>query len=236
MVDTSLTNPTMVTMLTALKNNIFNDLNCHHIGVIDSFNAENQTVAISMAYKARTTFELLNKQPMNDFPPQFECPVVIYSGGPASLTMPITKGDYCLLFFNDVDIDNWYTAGSDVTLNSRRKHSYSDAIALVGLNPKISSLENYSADRAEFKYNDTMVSLKEKIRIKNQNKNLLTILNSFVSKLSTLSMTITGAVPISGPAGTTPVTFSAPVFTTNGSNWNSAIINFQQEFSDLLET
>ncbi len=227
--DTSIVNPSIITALESLRAHIMSSLFCHHIGIIDSFNPENQTVAVRIAYSSQTSAKQQEKIFVDPFQDHIECPVIFISGGKGALTMPIAKGDYCLLLFNDVDIDNWCTTGDNVTLNTGRRHAYADAIALVGLLPKFYPMDDYSADRAEFKYDQTVVSLKEKIRIKNQNKNLLTILNNFVSKLSTLSMTITGSN--SGGA----VVFGPAVFTTNGSDWNSTIIGFQQEFSDLLE-
>jgi hypothetical protein len=75
-----------------------------------------------------------------EYPVLVDCPYFVLQGGGAYIDMPISAGDYCLVLFNDRDIDNWWSTANVADPASTRKHSFSDAIALVGLNPKTAPL------------------------------------------------------------------------------------------------
>jgi hypothetical protein len=57
------------------------------------------------------------------------------AGRQASLDMPVLPGDGCLILFADRSMDNWLSSGGSVLPDDKRKHSLSDAIAIVGLEP-----------------------------------------------------------------------------------------------------
>jgi len=56
------------------------------------------------------------------------------SGG-ASFTMPVQRGDGCLLVFNEVSLDKWLADGGQVVADDRRRHSLQDAVAIMGFEP-----------------------------------------------------------------------------------------------------
>ena len=130
--------PELKDLLDFYQRQVFLNLNCHHIGTIQSFNPITQTVEVTINYK-KTYFKSLPNSlqtvtELVDYPLIAECPVIILGGGSTYLNMPINPGDQCILLFNDRDIDNWY-AGSTTSANqSSRLHSFGDAIALIGLN------------------------------------------------------------------------------------------------------
>jgi hypothetical protein len=62
-------------------------------------------------------------------------PPVFLQGGTSYDAHPITAGDYCLLLINERCFDRWYAGADGVPPLEFRMHDYSDAFALVGVNP-----------------------------------------------------------------------------------------------------
>lgn len=100
--------------------------NCHEVGRITAFDPAKQTASVQIM-----VLRLVNGQP-TQYPLLTDCPVFLYSGGTAYLSMPIAVGDPCLVCFNDRDIDIWFTTGNVTAPNSSRLHSLSDGMVLVG--------------------------------------------------------------------------------------------------------
>lgn len=119
----------------AMKNNIFSTMNCIKIGKIEKVTTSEQTIEAQIQWKVT-----LEDGTVKRYPLLIDCPFFVLQGGGAFLDMPIKAGDYCILLFNDRDISNWLETGAEVELNTNRKHSLSDAIALVGINPSSSAL------------------------------------------------------------------------------------------------
>jgi hypothetical protein len=71
-------------------------------------------------------------KPMPEF---VEVPVFNMQGGFSYTAYPIQKGDYCLLVVLDQCVDGWWNGQDNVASLEGRMHDYSDAIALVGLQP-----------------------------------------------------------------------------------------------------
>lgn len=128
--------PDLDDVLGELKNSIFATLNCIQIGKIEKVN-DNQTVEIQLQFKRRVK----NSETI-DYPVLVDCPYFVLQGGGAYLDMPIKPGDYCIVLFNDRNIDSWWDTANVKEPLTRRKHSLSDGLALVGINPKTSFLEN----------------------------------------------------------------------------------------------
>jgi hypothetical protein len=179
-------NPTMASVLKDFKSNIFADLNCHAIGKIESFNILKQTASASIVHKRVSELdveEFGEIEPM-DYPKLVDCPVLIMGGGDGSIRFPVKNGDNCVILFNDRDIDGWYSGGGDNLLASNRKHSFSDGIIIVGLHSLKNPITNYSEDRTELVHDKTMISMKDRIRIKNDFANLFTILNLLMDSIT----------------------------------------------------
>ena len=112
------------------------------------------TVTATVNY-TKTTFELnqvsgLYSAVQVSYPLLIDCPIIVIGGGTAHATFPITKGDECLLLFNDRDIDNWYSTGQVGPLASSRLHGFADAFALVGVKSTPNLLTGYDTVRAIF--------------------------------------------------------------------------------------
>jgi phage baseplate assembly protein gpV len=77
--------------------------------------------------------------------PEFvEVPVITLQGGASYIAMPISIGDYCLLFFNERCFDGWYNGQDNINPVEMRMHNYSDGFAFVGVNPKAQAISNPS--------------------------------------------------------------------------------------------
>ena len=135
MSDQSIIPPDFDDVLAELKNSIFANINCVQIGKIETVN-DNQTVEIMIQVKRRVSGDKIS-----DYPILVDCPYFVLQGGGAYIDMPVTAGDYCLVLFNDRNIDVWWDTANVKEPEDRRKHSLSDGIALVGINPKTSYLE-----------------------------------------------------------------------------------------------
>ena len=136
MLSQSVVPPDLDDVLAELKTSIFANLNCIQIGKIESINLEEQTAEIQIQTKRKksdgTTI---------DYPLLVDCPIIVMQGGGAFLEFPVKTGDFCLIMFNDRNIDNWWSTANVTEPATKRKHSLSDGFALVGINPKNSVLD-----------------------------------------------------------------------------------------------
>jgi hypothetical protein len=177
------TEPTLKMVLDAFKEDIFATLNCHAVGIIESFDKDLQTASVSFAYSSFSVNDIFI--PDKDYPKLEDVPVVVLGGGRGSLRFPIEKGDSCLLLFNDRDIASWLTVGSTKPkLTSDRKHDLSDCFAIVGLRSSAEVIKDYDADRTELVHDKTIISMKDRIRIKNDFASLFTILNLLMDSIT----------------------------------------------------
>jgi phage gp45-like len=79
--------------------------------------------------------ELYHNGTSLDYPVLSGVPVIFPRCGGASITMPIMRGDTCLVMFLDRDSTAWLLGGKNVKPKSMRSHHLSDAVAIMGLSP-----------------------------------------------------------------------------------------------------
>ena len=176
--------PTLASVLQLHKEDVMYAINCHQVGEIVSFNPSTQTAEVQIKMLRMMNGELKQYSILVD------CPCVVLSGGNGCLTMPINPGDSCLVLFNDKDIDNWYSGGQTVAPRTERKHSFSDAIALVGIRNKQHQLSDYLNNGVELKYGGSTIKLES---------NKVTIDNGTAKiEMSGANINITGTVSIVG--------------------------------------
>ena len=178
--------PTLINVVNALKEDIFSSLNCHAVGKIESFNELEQTAIVSIEYH-RQVENKPDTYGLKDYPNLIDIPVMVFGGGLGSIRFPIKSGDNCLVLFNDRDIDGWFTSGSKAPLSSERKHSFSDGIAIVGLRSMADNFDDYSADRTELVHDKTKISIENKVRIKNDLANLFDVIDGLFTQLASLT-------------------------------------------------
>lgn len=169
------------------------NLNCHIVGQVESFDKNKNTITASVAFKKQ-----FSDGTIAEFPLFADVPIITLSGGSSFLSMPIKKGDWCLLLFCDRDIDNWWYSGEKSTPNTPRLHSFSDAIALVGLKPANEAFE-LSDTQVTLNASDLPLSLKNdnaelkigssgKTKLSNANADFKTILVSIIDEIKNLNI------------------------------------------------
>lgn len=135
--------PDLSDVLRNVKTDIFNNMNCVNIGIIQSFDASNQTATIQLALKKVMEIKEDGSRVLQERPIILECPVVILFGASTYMTFPIAEGDECLVLFNDREIDNWFNNGGVHTPSTPRSHNIADAFALVGVRSLQDSIQGY---------------------------------------------------------------------------------------------
>ena len=110
----------------AISDALFN-FNCHKVGIIESFDATTQTATIQLVDKSTKVYS--DSEELISYPVLAQVPVIVFKGQNGGLTIPITKGDTCFIFFNDRDLDNWFTDGLIQKPNTTRTHDLSDGVA-----------------------------------------------------------------------------------------------------------
>lgn len=138
------------------------DLNCHHIGTIQSFNSIDQTAYVTVNYKKTSLSidDFGNTSYVNaDYPMIINAPVVVLGGGGGLLTFPIASGDECLIMCNDRDIDNWFQGSSSSANATGRLHAFTDAIILVGLRSTPNIILDYNGSGTELRTKDGLTKI-----------------------------------------------------------------------------
>lgn len=120
-------------LLDDLKTDIFSTFNAVRIGQIESVQADKQTVTVQLVIRRKTGPESSEKYPL-----LVDVPFFILQGGTAYIDLPIAPGDFCIVLFNDECIDAWWKSGAITDAPKKRRHSLSDGLALVGINPSSS--------------------------------------------------------------------------------------------------
>lgn len=196
-------------VLDKFQQTLLANFNCHHLATIQSFNSANQTVTANINY-TRTVYNLqgntktgqvaqvLLAQQIN-YPLLVDVPVFVFGdGGLCNLTFPIKQGAQCLILFNDRSIDNWFQSGQVGPLSSPRTHSFSDGIALIGLNSLNTSIPNYDTTHAVLRNGTTGIGVSAtKVKLFNATNGslgvamqaLLTALSSFMTACESSSDT-----------------------------------------------
>lgn len=154
---------------------IYAGLNCVNIGRIEKVNTSEQTVEVTLQIK-----RLAQDGTSTAWPLLVDCPYFVLQGGGAYIDMPIEPGDYCLVLFNDRNIDTWWDTANMTDPRTPRKHSMSDGIALVGLNPRPQALEHVSTSIG-------IVGRDKKVRVKNDAETLITLVSDLIDAVSDLT-------------------------------------------------
>lgn len=163
--------PTTTDLLDVTKRNLSTDMNCINIGEIQEFNATTQVAKVQLLLKKVTAIYSDGTRAVEERPALWDVPCVTLFGGNAFLSMPIQVGDNCLVFFNDREIDQWFSKGGLQTPMTYRAHSVSDAIAIVGIRSLQDSIADYLA---------------EGIRLSLSPENRITITEGLIETIATL--------------------------------------------------
>jgi hypothetical protein len=231
--------PDLIDALTELKLDIFYNFNCHKIGRIESFDPANQTATISLIDKR--VLESSEGTQLKDYPPLVDVPVHINKGSKGGFTRPIEQGEYCVVLFNDRNIDNWFANGTVNPPLNDKTHDLGDGLALVGFFSGASPLSSFDNQATEMQYEDVKIKLNSsaaEISYKNLEEttkivldgkveisNKLQSLQDLINQLNTL---LTNFVMVDNPA--------TPTITVVPNNATQATITqLQNDFNQLLK-
>jgi hypothetical protein len=181
-----------------LKEDVLNNINCIKIGIIESFNAANQTATIKVVHKRLISTDFYENKTWQDYPILLDCPCMIFSGGDGSLEMPITKGDECIILFNDRELDNWFESGEISSFDDERTHALSDGIAIVGIKSLVNSISGYSTDKIRLKYKGNYITISELILTLLAPTVAITAATALNITTASLNIEASGGSPISG--------------------------------------
>lgn len=151
--------PNLINVIQEACDQVMTDINCHKVGIIESFDKVNQTVTVKLTCKRLVDEDVNGNKRWWEYPLLVDVPVIILSGGLGSIQFPITKGDECLVLFNDRNIDNWFVSGQISQLNNMRKHDLSDGICLVGVRSLVRSITGYLDDAVKINYDSNSIIL-----------------------------------------------------------------------------
>ncbi|MBC7074655.1 MAG: hypothetical protein H5T98_01005 [Syntrophomonadaceae bacterium] len=122
-------------------------------GIIQSFNAAEQTVVVQPAIRA-IQFDKDGVSTNVDLPVLLDCPVQFPSGGGFTLTFPVAQGDECLIVFANRCIDAWWQSGGVQNQAVMRMHDLSDGFAVLGFSSVPRVIGNISATSTQLRSND----------------------------------------------------------------------------------
>ncbi len=145
----------IVNLLKKLSAHVSNSIRVCMPGKIETYDFKKQQASVKIDMK-----ELYDNGDTIDYPVVSGVPVVFMASGGASITMPVNRGDPCLLIYADRDMSNWLLGGSGQKPDSTRMHNLSDAIAIMGLFPFNSQARAENNTDVLIKYSGSKIVLK----------------------------------------------------------------------------
>lgn len=118
-------------LLLQFSENIKKNINCIQVGQIIKFYPENKTADVNICFKQKKGNDFIN------YPLLLKCPVL---GN--KITVPVEEGEFCIVLFNDRNIDSWWETGEVQAPYTEDKHNISDGLVICGLNSFINAI-NY---------------------------------------------------------------------------------------------
>ena len=164
-----------LSLLEAQKADIFATFHCVQIGKIEKVTPGEQTVEVTLQIRRPAADGTSSAIPL-----LVDVPYMVLQGGGAYIDLPITAGDYCIVLFNDRDIDTWWSTANMADPATNRKHDLSDGIAIVGLNPKTAVKEMAGTSMG-------LIAADKKVRIKNNIETLFTLMGDLIDAVSGLT-------------------------------------------------
>lgn len=143
-----------------LLDNLSNNLRVAIPGIIEEFDPQTQTATVQLALREKISNQDLSQEWV-DVPLLLDVPIVLPRAGGFVLTMPIQKGDECLIIFADMCIDAFFSNGGVQNQLEKRRHDLSDGIAIMGMWSQPNVVPNYSTTATELRTVDgsTKISL-----------------------------------------------------------------------------
>lgn len=125
-----------------------------------------------------------------------DVPIVFQGGGGYTITMPIAKGDECLIVFADRCIDAWWQSGGVQAPMEARMHDLSDGFAFIGPRSQPKVVPDISPSNIQIRSDDGTVF----VEIDKTGKVNITAPTSVT--VTSPSTTITGTLHVNGAVTT----------------------------------
>ncbi|MBD5103806.1 MAG: hypothetical protein HDT47_02965 [Ruminococcaceae bacterium] len=125
-------------------------------GIVESFDAEKQTVSVqpSITENIQVGEAAVNATKL---PILTDIPICFPRAGGYSITLPVKKGDECLLVFADMCIDGWWQSGGVQDQMETRRHDLSDAFAIIGTTSQPRKVAEYHPDNLHIRTDDSSI-------------------------------------------------------------------------------
>lgn len=207
--DTTFLKPNSSQAFLELFRRILLEVNTAIPGEIINFDPSTQTATVQPCIRGTSILKDGQTQ-FRDMPQIVKVPVWFpYSTSSGfSMTYPVVSTDQCLLIFSQRSFDNWLKYGSfqdPSETKNPRSHQYSDVMALVGLIPNPSSIQNFQMDGIEIRNknrNSYVKVLDDKILVHVGGNNLVLNLDGSVQAshaLTTIQISTDGEVSVTTP-------------------------------------
>ena len=124
-------------------------------GVVDAFDSATQTVTVIPAIQMRVNID--DEESFVTLPPIVNAPLIFPYAATAgfALTMPVRKGDPCVILFSQRALDNWHDMGGIQPPESGgvgcRHHDMTDALVMLAAAPLTNVLGSWEADGIELR-------------------------------------------------------------------------------------
>ncbi len=171
--------PSLEALTQQAVTNALKELHTAMPGVVDTFDPSTQTCTVQPAIKR----VFVDGETVN-LPLLINVPVCFPTAGGFSITLPIAKGDDCLIVFSERSIDNWLKFGDIRKPNDKRFHDLSDGMVLMGLRTNPKALNNYDSNN---------------LTIRNEaNDNKLILKADGSMQIDTNTLTVNGGLQVNG--------------------------------------
>lgn len=114
--------------------------------IVDKVDTVQQTVDVQPLIREQQLDEN-NKPAYINYPLLINVPIVFPCAGDYAITLPVQKGDECLVIFSDLSYDNWWVSGGVQNPVEQRRHDLSDGFAVFGLRNQRKRLSDYSGNK-----------------------------------------------------------------------------------------
>ena len=126
--------------VSALKKDFINSFFCAMPGFVTSFDKNTQLAYVRPAVSK-------NGRPLPSIGP---VPVFFPGTRDVAITWPVSPGDECLILYLDYEMDGWLYSGNTASAASDRRHSLSDAFAIVGFRSVPNALQEFPDEPTNF--------------------------------------------------------------------------------------
>lgn len=167
--------PDLTSYIQGRKGDIKTEMNCVAIGTVVDFDPTNtQTLTVQINYVRVLLDAVPTNAPNTDqtttktlpYPQLVRCPLMILTGGPSYMTFPVENGDECVIFFNDRDLDTWWSTGAVANPpNSNRLHDLNDGIVFVGVRSLANKISLFNMLGPEIGNGLAKFSVEDRIKI-----------------------------------------------------------------------